>query len=269
MLILSSFANSYQGDPIYPAAGSKFSLQDFLSSSAAAELMDATADTGPVDNASLDAEGTYFGKEEIERALDGFYGTSPLSTAPPTPAPSRPSSPAPVNSPKSNKRARSPSPCLPTPNTLPTPDILNSDNVQSASKKKSRRNKKKSSAGIRSSSPCLSTQSPLPTPDNLNTASVQVDSTSKSRRDNKKSKKTRKLKRRKNPDGHHPTPAQTLKKHIAPSQEYSTDYNIADIPSASTGFIAKPDEKGRGRVYALPELLAMGFKLIKWDGKYV
>lgn len=214
----------HQDGAIYPAPGSTFSFQDFLSSDLATELMDATAYTGPVDDATRDESCIQDEDDLIELTYNNFYGTSPLSTTPSTPAPSRSPSPPPSDDPKANKRAR----------------LL---------------------------SPHLSTNNPPPTPSNLNATGPRLESTSKSRRDKRKSKEARKNRCRANLDATRPTVAQTIKKHVVPSVEYTTSYNVADIPCASTGFIAKPDEKGR--VYELPELLSMGFKLVQWDGRCV
>lgn len=185
--------------------------------------MDATMDTGPVDDATRRDGGAENVENLIEQAYDGFFGTSPLSSASTTPTPSRSSSPAP-DAPNPNKRAR-----------------------------------------LSSLDP--STRDPPPESNDLNAVGTGLKSTSKSRRDRKKSKEARKNKRRANLEATRPTPSQTFEKHIRPSQEHSTNYNATDIPCASTGFVAKPDAKGR--IYKLAELLSMGFKLVKWDGRCV
>lgn len=257
-------------DAVYPARESTFSLKGFLSSNLAIELMDATVDTGPVDTAITDDEEAEKDDECIERAYDDFFGTTLLSTAPTTPVPSRPSSPDPAEPARDQKRRRLSPPLLSTQETVPIVNLLDSVDVKLDSSSNPQHNKKSTSTtmtkGIQHSpSTSDNPERSASTSNEIHAVDAQPNSTSKSRHDKRKSKEARKKRRQANPESTHPSASKTFTNHIETAQEYQTEYNVADIPSASTGFIAKPDHKGR--VHDLNELLSLGFRLVRWDSR--
>lgn len=94
---------------------------------------------------------------------------------------------------------------------------------------------------------------------------------SKNRRNKKKSHKLHLEKRKEDHEENPPTICMTcptmIAKHVRPSKKIKSEYNIKDIPIASSGFITKPDVGGE--VCNLADLLGPhGFKLVKNNGKY-
>lgn len=52
---------------------------------------------------------------------------------------------------------------------------------------------------------------------------------------------------------------------VAPAPAKTLSYSAKSIPTTSKGYVAKVEKAGG--VYTLPQLLAQGFELVKWDGR--
>lgn len=178
------------------------------------ERLDATSDTGPIHSTDQQA---------LDRAYDLFYGTSPLSSA------------------------------------CPTPTSLHSTALDLTA----------ANAALANPSTAMKRKD-APMPDKqAERASGEAPGLSKKRRDKAKSKQLRRARRQRerleDPESARMPERAAAAKHIDPDEEEPTPYSAANIPSASTGYIALPDEKGR--VYALEELMGRGFRVVKWDGR--
>ncbi|KAJ7093862.1 hypothetical protein B0H15DRAFT_776299 [Mycena belliarum] len=67
-------------------------------------------------------------------------------------------------------------------------------------------------------------------------------------------------------EGQRPRPA-TLREHISAQRAIPTELNASDLQAAHGGYSAKGgDTRGSKKRRSLPELLGLGFELIRWDG---
>lgn len=115
--------------------------------------------------------------------------------------------------------------------------------------------------------------SPLPSSSLAAVASV-LSGSSKTRRNKAKSKELRKETRRRERSrdaalktGYKPSP-EVYRKYVAPAESIKADYDVGELPTASTGYIALPDQGGR--VYELQHLVeVLGFKVVKAQPGYV
>lgn len=61
-----------------------------------------------------------------------------------------------------------------------------------------------------------------------------------------------------------------INRHLKPgTKAHGTKFAPADMPHTSTGYQGRRDKGVVQKVYTLGELLAMGFELKAWDGRYV
>lgn len=212
-----------------------YSLDDAIRSGVAAEAAYAYLDLGPVD--TLD-------RATLEAEYDLFFGSSPLSSASSSPMPSRSASPA-----------------------ISALDIETQCNTQfgafpSSSPSSSR------PASLVLEEPCPKLSSPAdayhdPEPFRSNKATKRrIKSHANRRRKRQETRTQRDSNSLPYPNSH---------KIIANAKSVGTSYDVNDIPSASSGFIALPDGGDRGsKVHESRELLeGEKFKLIEWNGMYV
>lgn len=232
----------------------------------AAEIASSHLDLGPIDTMdpmALKREyGAFFGAsslnslsqspssprstspdaEEVrERLLDELLGTSPLSTPPQSP---RSASPTLATRPQSPRSSHSASPALITPLQSPRPS--------------------------RSTSPALEAAQP-PSPTELLFPAQGAPINSKKRRNRKKGRKKRTLKRKaeREDQDKNATPHPRSLKRLRRAERTETSYDTRDVPSASTGFVARRDANS-GRVPHIEALLQdPSFQLIKRQEGYV
>jgi hypothetical protein len=249
--------------PITPRAD--FFFQDLLLEGLENEQDDATLDTGPINSQK---------PEGIRPALD----TSSCVPAHPPPAPTpaassrRHSPPSSANDPRlaanhlwgeHNIFGGDSSPCTPSSSHPQSPfgvdDRTNGEQVPSAVKLK--RTRADASRDERATPPAPHPLLPIEAVGKKN---------SKARRNAKKSKRqrtdTRREGRKAGVEAIRTPRDVAVKKHVLHAEEMGTAYAVKDIPTASTGYIARRDDDG-GRVHSLDELLAEGFELVKWDGR--
>lgn len=231
------------------------------------EDLDAAADLGPIDT----------GEDDLELAYELFFGASPLSSLCPTPTDLRESAPDlmaanAILSQYTGKRSR---PFSPEPDTsdlayevfygssplsslCPTPPepCKTVDDFMPANAAPSQLTSR-------------NTRSHCPKPNTA--ATSQKTGSSKSQRDKKKAKKQRRIRRQRarkeNIDETRMPDRKAAEKNMDNVEVETTPYDVAGLPSASTGYIALPDKKGR--VHTLEELKDRGFKVVRWDGRYV
>lgn len=184
--------------------------------------------------------------EERERAYDAFFGTSALNSPTPSPPSSRPASPQRLAS------------STPSPTPAPRPP-----SASTSLKRKRSATPQDEALQTSLASSCI-----------LEEGYLQEDEvrkgSAKKKRNRRKGRALRTGKRKDNraadPEAGQ-MPKEAIKaKHVAHAEAIKTEYDVGDIPCASTGFIALPDTSGR--VHTLKELLEVRkFTLVKWDGK--
>jgi hypothetical protein len=237
-------------------AAPSFSFSDLVRISVEAERDAPYVDIGPTDTLC---------EEDRERAYDAFFGTSPLSSPSPSPpSPSVPNSPSPSQ--PSSLLAPPVLHLAPTrkspqnPNPPPQNLLLEQGAPMKNPASKKRKQNNMDVAASASSSKALK----------LGEESPSAETSGPGTRNKKKGRALRTAKRKNdrtaNPDGSRTPKERIFAKYVAQSETTKTTYDVVNIPSASTGFIALPDTGGR--VYMLKELVEdRGFALVKWDGR--
>lgn len=225
----------FASEPI--ALHQSYSFEDAVRDSIAAETASSHLDLGPID--TMDPA-------TLKREYDAFFGASPLNSLSPSPSPSRP------NSPDAKARERlldeflGISPPSTPPQSPPQPP-----------------------RPPRSASHALEMQPPpatSPPPPEIQPSAAQgTQVNSKKRRCRKKGREKRTLKRKAESDvqDKNATPHPRSLKRIKGAESTQTSYDTRNIPSASTGFVARRETDG-GRVAGVETLLQDPFfRLIK------
>lgn len=270
-----------------------FSFGESILRSVEAEWYAPITELGPTDSMS---------EEERERAYDAFFGTTPLGTPNSSPNSSRSGMPLPIPPPtktfekqkqdharlsnstlpsdvaatsSSRKRRRDKQPANALPAMMPLSQPTAPQDHAAISSSRKRRRIRQPAVPPQPTVPQAHAPLAATPPSHALGAGPSQEGgpkngNSKDRRNKAKSDVRRTIERKKlraaDPNAGRAPRKFVLAKHVVHAETTKTEFDAADIPSASTGFVALPDT--RGAVHTLHELIEVRkFTLVKWDGR--